>query len=134
MIKILGTVILVGAALLFLNKEKVEDYKQRITESINPSAKEKRIIGELESNLDVLANILNKSPIELGKMSADEKQKFNTSLTNARITLQELKESNQKTDLAGNLSNLIQKVLPFDIKPSPTWLPPQQECEQIPST
>src|SRR3989338_4373119 len=123
MIKILGTVLLVGAALLFLNKEKIEVYKQRIIESVNPSAKEKRVISELESNLDVLANILNKSPAELGRMSADEKQTFDTSLANAQATLQELKENNQKTDLVANLSNLIQKVIPFDIKPSPTWLP-----------
>jgi len=132
MIRILGITLLVGAALLFINKDKIEDYKQRVIESINPAAKEKRIISELETNLGVLESILN-TPIELKEMSANEKQRLNTAIASARTTLQELKENNQKTDLAANLSNLIQKVLPFDIKPSPTWLPSLQECGQIPN-
>lgn len=132
MIRILGITLLVGAALLFINKDKIEDYKQRVIESINPAAKEKRIISELETNLGVLESILN-TPIALKEMSANEKQRLNTAIASARTTLQELKENNQKTDLAANLSNLIQKVLPFDIKPSPTWLPSLQECGQIPN-
>ena len=132
MIRILGITLLVGAALLFINKDKIEDYKQRVIESINPAAKEKRIISELETNLGVLESILN-TPIALKEMSTSEKQRLNTAIASARTTLQELKENNQKTDLAANLSNLIQKVLPFDIKPSPTWLPSLQECGQIPN-
>src|SRR3989338_6662283 len=130
MIRILGITLLVGAALLFINKDKIEDYKQRVIESINPAAKEKRIISELETNLGGLESILN-TPIALKEMSTSEKQRLNTAIASARTTLQELKENNQKTDLAANLSNLIQKVLPFDIKPSPTWLPSLQECGQI---
>ena len=130
MVKIIGAVLAVGAALLFLNKEKINDYKQRIIESINPAAKERRVIGELETNLVAIESILNKTSLELGGMTAEEKQKINTAIASAKTTLQELKENNQKTDLGANLSNLIQKVLPFDTQPSPTWLPSEQECEQ----
>lgn len=118
MAKLIGVFILIAAALLFLNREKIEDYKQRIIEAVNPAAKEGRLLGELESEIN-----------NLEKVSPVDKQKFNTALGSAKATIQELKATNQKTDLGANLSNILQKISPFESKPSPTWLPPSQACK-----
>ncbi|TSC75169.1 MAG: hypothetical protein G01um101444_15 [Parcubacteria group bacterium Gr01-1014_44] len=132
MVKIIGVVLLIGAGLVLLNREKIEDYKQRIIEIINPAVKEKRILGELEKNLDQLGLILTESAVSSNlnskSLSASDKQKLSTAVSNAQIALQELKSANQKLDLGSNLSNLIQKLIPFSANPSPTWLPPGQAC------
>ena len=118
--KLIGVTILIAAALIILNRQKVEDYKQKIIETVNPAAKERRLLGELENSLAVLE-----------KLSLADKQKVSATLSNARSTLQELRDTNQKADLGANLSNLIQKIVPFDLKPSPTWLPSSKECKPI---
>jgi len=34
-----------------------------------------------------------------------------------------------QNDLGANLSNFINKFIPLESEPSPTWLPPGQECK-----
>lgn len=116
--KLIGVTILIAAALVILNRQKIEDYKQKVIETVNPAAKERRLLGELENGLTNLDNL-----------SLVDKQKVSTVLGHVKSTLQELKETNQKADLGANLSNFLQKIVPFDLKPSPTWLPPSQECK-----
>ncbi len=128
MFKIIGAVLLIGAGLVFFNQDKIEDYKQRIVETINPAAKEKRLLSELETSLGELGSVLEKSSTEPEKLSASEKQKISTALGKTQTVLQELKETNKKSDLVANLSNLIQKIVPFESEPSPTWLPSGQAC------
>src|SRR3989344_4363169 len=123
MIKLIGATLLIAAAVIVFNREKIEDYKQRIIETINPAAKEKRLLGELENELDKFSSLAN-----FETLSLTDKQKLKSAVSSAKSTLQELKETNQKTDLGANLSNLIQKVIPFKSEPSPTWLP-AQKCE-----
>lgn len=122
MAKLIGVTILIAAALIVFNRDKIESYKQRIIEAVNPATKERRLLGELESNLDRFSATLD-------QLSPSEKQKISTALGSAKSILQELKETNQKTDLAANLSNILQKIVPLDLRPSPTWLPPGQECK-----
>ncbi len=122
MAKLIGVTILIAAALIVFNRDKIESYKQRIIEAVNPATKERRLLGELESNLDRFSATLD-------QLSPSEKQKISTALGSAKSILQELKETNQKTDLAANLSNILQKIVPLDLGPSPTWLPPGQECK-----
>lgn len=129
MIKLIGGVLLIAAALIVFNREKIEDYKQRIIETINPATKEKRLLGELENDLDQLASLLNISSLDSKKLSSTDREKLNTTIAKTKSALQELKETNRKNDLVSNLSNLIQKIVPFESKPSPTWLPPGQECK-----
>ena len=61
MFKIIGVVLLIGAGLVFFNQDKIEDYKQRIIEAVNPAAKEKRLLSELETSLGELSSVLEKS-------------------------------------------------------------------------
>lgn len=129
MIRLIGITLLIAAALIVFNREKIESYKQSIIETINPAAKEKRLLGELENNLNQLASLLNVSSVDSEKLSSTDKEKLNTTIAKTKSSLQELKEANQKTDLVSNLSRLIQKIIPLDPKPSPTWLPPGQECK-----
>ena len=119
MFKLLGGILLIGASVLIISREKIGDYKQKVIEVINPAAKEKRLLGELETNFDQLGSIINS-----GNLASADKQKLTTAMGNIKSTLVEFKETNQKTDLGANLSNLLQKIVPFDLEPSPTWLPP----------
>lgn len=134
MVKIISAILVIGAALVFLNRHNIEDYKQRIIEVINPAVKEKRLLGELEKNLDQFSSILMSSAInpgiDSGKISAIDQQKLSMAVKNAKTALQELQVTNQKNDLVTNLSNLIQKIIPLSSEPSPTWLPPGQECQK----
>lgn len=113
MAKLIGVTILIAAALIVFNREKIENYKQRVIEAVNPAAAEGRLLDELENEIN-----------NLEKLSVADKQKFSTAIGSAKTTLQELKATNQKTDLGANLSNILQKISPFESKPSPTWLPP----------
>lgn len=130
MIRLAGITLLIIAALIVFNREKIENYKQRIIETINPAAKERRLLTELETNLDQLGSVLSAAQSDaFEKLSISDKQNLTKAAAQAKSALNELKETNQKTDLVSNLSNLIQKLVPFDSKPSPTWLPPGQECK-----
>ena len=124
MIRLIGVTLLIAAALIVFNREKIEDYKQKIIETINPSIRERRLLGELENELQKFDSLAN-----FETLSSADKQKLNSAVNSAKSALQELKEANQKTDLGANLSHLIQKIIPFESKPSPTWLPPGQECK-----
>src|SRR3989338_11311355 len=103
MVKIISAVLVIGAALVFLNREKIEDYKQLIIEVVNPAAKEKRLLGELEKSIDQLSSILtdstNSSGVSVEKISALGQQKLNMAIINAKASLQDLKSTNQKMDL-----------------------------------
>lgn len=118
MFKIIGVVLLIGGGFIFFNQDKIEEYKQRIVETVNPAAKEERLLSELETSLGELSE----------KLSVSEKQKVSTVLSKTQSTLQALKEINKKGDLVANLSNLVQKIVPFESEPFPTWLPPGQVC------
>lgn len=120
-------IILVLAGLIILNKEKVSDYKKKIIEAVNPAVKEKRLLGELGSSLDQLENLL--SGKENLPSQGEVNKKAKTALNSFKKTLEELRETNEKTDLGASLSNLIQKFIPLVSEPSPTWLPPGQECK-----
>ena len=121
--RLIGVTILIASALIVFNRQKIEDYKQKIIEVVNPAAKERRLLGELENNLNQLG-----SSADLDKLSVSDKQKLSAAISNAQSTLQELKETNQKIDLGANLSNLLQKIVPLNSEPSPTWVPPGQAC------
>ena len=130
MAKLIGFSILVIAALILINKERVADYKRKIIETVNPAAKEKRFIAELETSLKELDSLLS------GKISGQTGEegisvKTKTALNNAKKALEELQEASHQNDLGANLSNLIQKFVPLGSEPSPTWLPPGQECVNI---
>ncbi|MBI2676518.1 MAG: hypothetical protein HYX21_00990 [Candidatus Yanofskybacteria bacterium] len=123
MAKFIGFTLLIAAVLVVLNREKVENFKQSVIETINPAVKEKRLIGELKNSLEGLDALLS----DKSTASKDEKiKKANIAVSNARKTLEELQSTNQKSDLGANLSNLIQKFVPLNSEPSPTWLPPSQ--------
>ena len=126
--KLVGFSILILAVLILVNKEKVADYKRRIIETVNPAAKEKRLITELESSLNELDSLLSgKISGQIGKEGESVKTKV--SINNAKKVLEELREASRQNDLGANLSNLINKFIPLESKPSPTWLPPGQECK-----
>ncbi len=129
MTKFISVLILIGAALVIFNRQKIEDWKQSVVEMVNPAAKERRLLGELESNLAQLRATFNEPAIKSGKIIPSDQQKINSFLGSTKNALQELKETNQKLDLGANLSNLLQKIVPLNSKPSPTWLPPGKSCE-----
>lgn len=119
MFRLFGLILLIGAAYFVVQKDKVEEFKQKAIESINPAAKEKRLLGELSGNLSKFDQLI----------AQKDSSGLASALNQARGILEELKETNEKTDLGANLSNLIQKVVPLPAKPSPTWLPSAKECE-----
>ncbi len=121
--KIIGFTLLVAAVFIILNKDKVEDIKRRVIETINPAVKEKRLIGELGSSLDNLDSLLSGKNSN-AKSSEENIKRVKSAVSGAKKVLDELQETNRQTDLGANLSNLIQKFLPLELKPSPTWLPP----------
>src|SRR3989344_5858400 len=113
MIRLIGVTLLIAAALIVFNREKIEDYKQKIIETINPSVRERRLLGELENELQKFDSLAN-----FETLSSADKQKLNSAVNSAKSALQELKEANQKTDLGANLSHLIQKPLPPGCRPA----------------
>ena len=123
----IGFSILVIAALILINKERVADYKRKIIETVNPAAKERRLITELETSLNQLDSLLSGEPLE--KASKEEIRKTKTAVNSAKKTLEELREASRQNDLGANLSNFINKFIPLESEPSPTWLPPGQECK-----
>jgi len=127
MAKLIGFSILVIAALILINKERVADYKRKIIETVNPAAKERRLITELETSLNQLDSLLSGEPLE--KASKEEIRKTKTAVNSAKKTLEELREASRQNDLGANLSNFINKFIPLESEPSPTWLPPGQECK-----
>jgi len=123
--KITLLAILILAGFAFFNKDKVADYKRKAIETVNPSAKEKRLINELGASLIQLDNLLSDPSDQLSQERASKEAK--ATLNSLKETLNELRNTNEKTDLGANISNLIQKIIPFNSDPSPTWLPPT-EC------
>ena len=125
--KLVGFSILILAVLILVNKEKVADYKRKIIETVSPAAKEKRLTIELESSLNELDSLLSgKISGQIGKEGESVKTK--ASISNAKKVLEELREASRQNDLGANLSNLINKFIPLESKPSPTWFPPT-ECQ-----
>lgn len=115
--------LLLGATFLWFNREKVSEFKRNTIETINPAAKEKRLLGEMEKNLAQLDALLNE------KSGPEQNKKIASILNSAKQTLSELQETNAKLDIGANLSNLLQKVIPLAEKASPTWVPPlTKEC------
>ncbi len=125
MVKIVGIILLIGAVFLFLNRDKIQEFKRNTIETINPAVKEKRLMGEIQNSISQLDTILNDKN---AKASPEQNKKISTILNSAKQTLSELQQTNQKLDLGANLSNLIQKFIPLEDKPTPTWVPPAKEC------
>lgn len=125
MAKILGVALLIGTVFLILNRDKIQEFKRNAIETINPAAKEKRLMGEIQDNINELDILLNtKNPLS----SPEQAKKIASALNQTKQTLSELQQTNEKLDLGANLSHLIQKLIPLEDKPSPTWLPPIKEC------
>ena len=123
MVRILGIAILIGAALVFFNHDKVTEFKRNAIEAVNPAAKEKRLMREIEANLNKLDAILTDK-----NSSLDRWKQIASTISSTKQTLTELQRTNEKLDLGANLSNLIQKIVPLTEKASPTWAPPAKEC------
>ncbi|MDO8495122.1 MAG: hypothetical protein Q7S32_01155 [bacterium] len=120
MLRILALILVGGAVFLAFNKEKVHEYKRNALETINPALKEKRLIGEIQDNLQRLDGLLSNK-----NFKPEDTKEVAAIVNNAKQVLSELESTNAKSDLGANLSNLIQKLVPLPDKPSPTWLPPQ---------
>lgn len=126
MTRLLGIIILMAGLFFFWNQGSLTLWKQKIIEAVNPALKEKRLIGELENNLGKLQNLFGQNKKLIG--SETEEKEASRLLRQAQEALVELKETNAKLDLGANVSNLIQKLTPFDLAPVPTWVPPTA-CE-----
>lgn len=130
MAKILGVALLIGTVFFILNRDKIQEFKRNAIETINPAAKEKRLMGEIQGNINELDTLLHtKNPLS----TSEQAKKIGALLNNAKQTLSELQQTNEKLDLGANLSHLIQKLIPLEDKPSPTWLPPAKGCQDKPS-
>ena len=126
--KIFGVIILVGATLVFINREKISDFKRNVIETVNPAAKEKRLINAIQDNLRELDVLLAGQNFEPG---SDLSKRVAGVVGATKQNLEELQQTNDKLDLGANLSNLLQKIIPLDESPSPTWMPPGQECPVV---
>lgn len=126
--KILGVLLLAGAAVVFINREKISDFKHNVIEIVNPAAKEKRLITAIQHNLQALDDLINNESFEQDSPTA---RQIASLMNEAKQTLEELQKTNEELDLGANLSNLLSKVIPLGKAPSPTWLPPGQECPDI---
>lgn len=115
---------------MFFNRQKIENFKQKIIETVNPAVKERRLLGELETELNQLDYFLNNpTAVNQKSLGGSDEQKTVLAINKARSALAELKETNKKNDLGASVSNLIQKIIPLNVQPSPTWLPSGQECK-----
>lgn len=126
--KILGVLFLAGAVLAFINREKISDFKRNVIEIVNPAAKEKRLITAIQHNLQELDDLINNESFEQDSPTA---RQIASLMNEAKQTLEELQKTNEELDLGANLSNLLSKVIPLGKEPSPTWLPPGQECPVV---
>jgi hypothetical protein len=126
MLRILALVVAGGVVFFVFNKDRIQEYKRNAIETINPAVKEKRLIGEIQDNFNRLDSLLSDKNLKLENWG-----QVATIVNSTQKTLDELKETNAKTDLGANLSNLIQKIVPLQEKPSPTWVPPPKECSTI---
>lgn len=108
-----------------LNREKISEFRRNAIETINPAAKEKRLIGEIQNNLGRLNSLLTGQDIKSGSGTAKDVASI---INRTKQTLFELQQTNEKLDLGANLSHLIQSLIPLAEKPSPTWAPPAKEC------
>ncbi len=123
--KIFGVLFLIGAVLVFINREKISDFKRNVIETVNPAAKEKRFITAIQNNLRELDSLLTGQNFEPGPTLS---KKIAGVIGETKQNLDELQQTNNKLDLGANLSNLLQKIIPLGEPPSPTWFPPSQAC------
>lgn len=128
MVRILGLLLLIGAAAVYINRDKISEFKRNVIETVNPAVKEKRLITDIQDNLQELDSLLNGQSFEPGSALS---KKVAGLVNETKQTLEELQETNGKLDLGANLSNLLQKVIPLSEAPSPTWLPPGQACPVV---
>lgn len=132
MLKLAGFIIIAILILGFLNPKIFQDWKQKTIEFINPVAKEKRLLGDLSSQINELDSLINNEALS----NKEKTKKINSLIQNSHGTISEIGSLNDKSDLISTVGNLLQKVLSTKEKlsPQPTWIPPsliKTKCDPV---
>ena len=125
MIKLASILVLSAVAVYWLNPGVLNNFKQKAIEAVNPAAKGRTVIEGMHSNLDEMGKILKDENLS----QSEKDKKIESILDSSRALVSEIEKANEKSDLTGTISNLLQKAIPIGQKesPEPTWLPPL-EC------
>ena len=88
-----------------------QQFKDRVISIINPAITERKIIADLQQNLNTLSKTVNKP--EFQKMSASEQLNTLNGLIKKTATLANTaQETAAKSDITAGISALIQKIIP----------------------
>lgn len=93
---------------------KIPALKQRVVEYINPAAKERRLIGELDKNLSDLDHaIAGVSGAKSDEERNQQIQKARDLINQAKNLQADIKESNDKNDgiISSNLTKIIDSFI-----------------------
>lgn len=128
MIRLAGFLLITLLTIYFWAPDLIRDWKQKSVEFINPAVKEKRLLGDLNYQMEELGDLLNN-----GALSDKERvKKMNSIIQDSQDKISEVGQINEKGDVTATLNNLLQKVLPKSenkLSPQPTWLPAGTECK-----
>ena len=122
--KILGSIILILIGIAVFKPSILQNWKNKTLEFINPAFKERRLLGDLDSQIRELGGLINDNG---KKLSPDNLKRINSILENSQSTISEVERLNEKGDFSATINNLLQKVLPGNdnkLKSEPTWIPP----------
>ena len=133
MLKLTGFIITGVLILAFLNPKVFQDWKQKTVEFINPAAKEKRLLNDLDSRISEFGLLINN-----GALSEKEKiKRINSLIESSHGNISEIENLNDKGDITSTISNFLNKILPENKEKTslePTWIPPnisEAECKQL---
>lgn len=133
MFKLAGVIVAGVLVLGFLNPKTFENWKQKTIEFINPAAKEKKLLNNLNSGINEISLSINDKLLS----ENDKIKKINSLIDSSHGTISEIESLNDKSDLISTVSTFLKKILPGDkqkFSPQPTWFPPgftEAECKQL---
>jgi len=88
-----------------------QPFKDHVISIINPAITERKVIADLQQNLNTLSKTVNEP--EFQKMSAPEQlNKLNSLIKKTTTLANVVEETATKKDITASISTLIQKVIP----------------------
>jgi len=109
MIKLLIFGIIIIGLLVFTPLGK--PFKDHVISIINPAITERKVIADLQQNLNTLSKTVNEP--EFQKMSAPEQlSKLNNLIKKTTTLANVAQETATKSDITASISTLIQKIIP----------------------
>lgn len=114
MLKTLIVLIIIAVGGSFLINH-IPQWKQKVIETVNPAAKEARLLNDLAGSLNEIESNINQTPNP--KNQADLKTKITSNLTKAKNLLKEAAKTNEQN--SGIISSTLGKIVDSFIDKTP---------------